>query len=152
MVGIYSFAADAVPLALPPEPPAAMSHGGGAVEEVTENNNTLSPLLDLVERFPDLFALKVLAHLNPIDRTFLAQAERGCRAAVVAFVLPCAGTKEEVLEGRSVWVVTHRLTEFVGSIERLAWAKASGCPWVVRTSALRRSERASGGTEVGAGA
>ena len=151
MVGIYSFAADAVPLALPPEPPAAMSHGGGAVEEVTENNNTLSPLLDLVERFPDLFALKVLAHLNPIDRTFLAQAGSACRAAVAASGLRRAGTRRVVM-GRSVWVVTHRLTEFVGSIERLAWAKASGCPWVVRTSALRRSERASGGTEVGAGA
>jgi hypothetical protein len=30
--------------------------------------------------------------------------------------------------GRTVWVVTHRLKDFIVTVERLAWAKASGCP------------------------
>jgi hypothetical protein len=71
-----------------------------------------SPLLDLLERFPNLFAQKVLRHLDPIARTFFAQAASACRAAVAAFDLPRAGTREKVL-GRGVWVVQHRLEEFV---------------------------------------
>jgi hypothetical protein len=61
----------------PPEPPAAAGHGGGAASDNDDNNNddnTFTPLLDLLERFPDLFVLNVLVHLAPIDRTFLAQA------------------------------------------------------------------------------
>ena len=91
MAGISSSAADAAPLAPLPEPPAAKGHGGGAAEDVSENNNTFLPLLDLLERFPDLFAQKVLRHLDPIDRTFLAQAGGACRAAVAASDMPREG-------------------------------------------------------------
>jgi len=70
--------------------------------------------------------------MDPIDRTFLAQTGRLCRAVVTASGLPRAGTKPDVL-GMSVWVVRHELREFCTSVERLAWAKASGCPWVART-------------------
>jgi len=87
----------AAPFAPPPQPPAAEGHGGGAEDD--DDGNTL---LDLVERFPDLFAQKVLQHLDPIDRTFLAQAAGACRAAVAASDLPRAGTREEVL-GMNVW-------------------------------------------------
>jgi hypothetical protein len=135
MVGFYSSAADATLLAPLPEPPAAEGHGGGAADDDTNDNDTFSPLLDLVERFPDLFAQKVLQHLDPIDRTFFAQAGGACRAAVAASDLPRAGTRREVL-GMSVWVVRHRLREFCTSVERLAWAKASGCPWVAQTCEL----------------
>jgi len=133
MAGISSSGAGAVPLlmlAAPPEYWGVPGHGS-----YNHSNNTLSPLLDLLERFPDLFALKVLGHLDPIDRTFLAQAGGACRAAVAASDLPRAGTREEVL-GKSVWVVTHRLRELCTSVERLAWAKASGCPWVAHICAL----------------
>ena len=59
-----------------------------------------SPLLDLeVERFPDLFEQKVLQHLDPIDRSFLAQAGNACRSAVAASGLPRAGTRRVVLGG-----------------------------------------------------
>jgi len=127
--GISSSAADAAPLSPPPAPPAADGRGGGAEHDDEDNDiDTCFPLLDLLERFPDLFALKVLAHLDPIDRTFLAQTGSACRAAVAASDLPRAGTRREVL-GRSVWVVQHRLREFVGSVEQLAWAKNSGCTW-----------------------
>ena len=73
--------------------------------------------------------------MDPIDRTFLAQAGSTCRAAVVASDMPRAGTREEVLEGTAVLVVTHEIMDFCTSVERLAWAKASGCPWVARTFA-----------------
>jgi len=51
---------------------------------------------------------------------------------VAASDLPRAGTREEV-QGKSAWVVRHKVTDFCTSVERLAWAKASGCPWVART-------------------
>jgi hypothetical protein len=145
MAGISSSAAGAAPPSPPPEPPTAEGHGGAAdAVAADDNNNTVFPLLDLLERFPDLFALKVLAHLDPIDRTFLGQAGGACRAAVAASDLPRAGTRRVEVLGRTrattrrvvLWVVTHRLNAFVESVERLAWAKASGCPWVERTCAV----------------
>jgi hypothetical protein len=123
MAGISSSGADAAPLSPPPEPPAAEGHGGGAAKVTT-----FSPLVDLLQRFPDLSEQKVLRHLDPIDRTFLAQAGSACRAAVAASDLPRAGTRRVVL-GKSVWVVTHDIREFCTSVVRLAWAKNSGCPW-----------------------
>jgi len=141
--------AGAAPLAPPPEPPAAEGHRGGADHErhlgspsivstyaaAAADNNFSPPLLDLVERFPYLFEQKVLVHLDPIDRTFLAQTGRACRAVVAASSLPRAGTREVVL-GRRVWVVRHKFTDLCTSVERLAWAKASGCPWAARTCAF----------------
>jgi hypothetical protein len=134
MTGIFPSSSGAAPLAPPPEPPAAEGHGDSAVTD-DNTNSTLFPLLDLLERFPDLFAHKVLAHLDPIDRTFVAQVGSACRTTVAASGLPRAGTRGVVM-GRSVWVVTHKLKEFCTSVARLAWAKASGCPWVEWTCVL----------------
>jgi hypothetical protein len=141
MEGISSSAAEAALLAPPPEPPATGDHGGAADHDDDDDdhhendNHTFSPLVDLLDRFRDLFALKVLVHLDPIDRTFLVQTGGACRAAVAASNLPRAGGRETVL-GRRVWVVTHRLTEFCTSVERVAWALNNGCPWVAHTCAL----------------
>jgi hypothetical protein len=153
MAGISSAGASAAQLMPPPDPPAAEGHGGGADADENDNdaNDTCSPLVDLAERFPDLFAQKVMQHLDPIDRTFLAQAGSAYRAAVSASDLPRAGTRRRI-QGRSLWVVTHKVREFCTSVERLAWAKASGCPWIALTSAQRCAGRASGGVKVGAGA
>ena len=59
----------------------------------TTGEDQASPLLDLVERFPDLFAKEVLRRVDPADRAFIGQVNSGCRAAVVASDLPCAGTR-----------------------------------------------------------
>jgi len=175
MAQVSSSTADAAPLAPLPEPPAAERQGGGAVATAADDDdNTFFPLLDLLERFPDLFAQKVLQHLDPIDRTFLAQTGGACRVVVVASDLPRAG--RWILNVR---VVTHKVREFCTSVEQLVWAKANGCPWVARicsiaaggghlevlqwarendcpwdarTCAFGRSGRAPGGVEVGAGA
>jgi len=150
MAGISSSIAGAAPLSPPPVQPAAEGHGGAAdhgenADDDNDNDNeNFSPLLDLLERFPDLFAQNVLAYLAPIDRTFLAQTGGACRAAVAASNLPRAGTRRVEVLGRTrattrrvvLWVVTHKVREFCTSVERLAWAKASGCPWVARTCAL----------------
>jgi len=110
MAGISSFGVGvgAAPVAPPPAPLAAEGHNDG---------DTVSPLVDLLERFPELFAQKVLRHLDPIDRTFLEQVGGACRAAVAASDLPRAGSRAEVL-GINAWVVTHKLTEFLTSVGR----------------------------------
>ena len=60
---------------------------------------------------------------------------------MVASDLPRAGTRREVL-GKTVWRVTHQISDFCTSVERLAWAKASGCPWDARIcSVAARSGR-----------
>ena len=63
--------------------------------------------------------------LNPVDRAMLAKVGRGCRAAVVASGLP-----------RATGRVRLRLQGFLGSVERLSWARANGFKWNEFTSAL----------------
>ena len=60
MAGFSTSATGAAPLAPSPVPPAAEGRGGGDDHDGDNDNNTFSPLFDLVERFPDLFAQKVL--------------------------------------------------------------------------------------------
>jgi hypothetical protein len=79
-----------------------------------------SPLLDLHQRHPDLFAEEVLQRLDPTALTMLAQVGRPWLAAVLASGLP------RLPKGVRVKL---RLREFCTSPERLAWAKANGCPW-----------------------
>jgi hypothetical protein len=33
-------------------------------------------------------------------------------------------------------VVAFKVDDFVGSVEKLAWAKDNGCPWEIKTCAL----------------
>jgi hypothetical protein len=80
-----------------------------------------SLLFDLLREMPDLFAVEVLARLDPADCAVLAQVGHPWLAAVLAANLPRAGT-----DG----AVPLMLPEFVGSVARLAWAKANACPWV----------------------
>ena len=87
-----------------------------------------SPLLGrLLVELPDVVAKKVLPLLDPADVAVLAQVGRPWLAAVLASELPRAGK-----EGAA----PLKLAEFVGSVERLAWAKANGCPWTELTCAL----------------
>ena len=100
-----------------------------------------SPLLGagLLEKLPEVLAAEVLARLDPTDLMLFGQAGRACRAAVVAFGVP---QEEEVAtsdddggdegssgEGTERGPLLLRVQDFVGSVERLAWAKARGCPW-----------------------
>ena len=59
----------------------------------TEEDLQASLLLDLLQKLPDRFDKEVLERLDPADRAFFAQVSHGCRAAVLASELPCAGTK-----------------------------------------------------------
>ena len=78
------------------------------------------PLLDLLQRHPDLFLVEVLQRLDPTARTMLAQVGRPWLAAVLASGLLRLPKGVRVL---------LQLREFCTCAERLAWAKANGCPW-----------------------
>jgi len=87
-----------------------------------------SPLVErLLQELPEVFAAEVMPWLDPADRAMVAQVAPPWLAAVVASGLPCAGKTAGV---------SLKLGEFVGSVGRLAWAKANGCPWVEGTCAL----------------
>jgi len=91
-----------------------------------------SPLLGgLLEKLPEVLEAEVLSQLDPTDIVLFGQAGRACHAAVVAFDVP---QEEETSddsddEGTGVGPLLLRVENFVGSVERLAWAKARGCPW-----------------------
>jgi hypothetical protein len=79
------------------------------------------PLLDrLLEVLPEVVERFVLPALDPTALALLARVGRMWRAVVVSSGLPCAGFTEGS---------PFRVTEFCGTVERLAWAKANGCPW-----------------------
>jgi hypothetical protein len=78
------------------------------------------PLFDMLETFPDLFLKEVLERLDPMACTMLAQVGKPWLAAVLASGLP------RLPQGV---MVRLRLRDFCTSAERLAWAKANGCPW-----------------------
>mmetsp|Transcript_662 Transcript_662/g.1522 ORF Transcript_662/g.1522 Transcript_662/m.1522 type:complete len:159 (+) Transcript_662:224-700(+) len=92
--------------------------------------HAFSPLLGpLLDGLGDVFEKEVLSLLDPTDLAMLARVGCGCRDAVRASGLPRAGVKGK---GEVLLQVRH----FTGSVERLAWAKANGCPWTWRTCAL----------------
>ena len=85
------------------------------------------PLLErLLEALPEVLERFVLPALDPNDLAVLARTGRGWRDTVISSGLPRAG-----LAGEKPFTVA----EFCMSIERLAWAKASGCPWNEQTCA-----------------
>ena len=102
---------------LEPSPAAlTLSDGDG-----DDDDDGTCPLLDMLQRFPDLFKKEVLERLDPTDRTMLEQVGRPWLAAVLASGLPRLP--------KGYWPRRLRLAEFCTSGERMAWAKANGCPW-----------------------
>jgi hypothetical protein len=131
VVPSFSAGPSATPLSPPPEQPAAESHGGGSANDHDHGNNNTSsppPLLDLLERFPDLFEKYVLEHLDPTARAELARTGSPFRDVVFPrSIFPFGLPARAETTGGSVRV--FNLVDFLGSAERLAWAKANGCPW-----------------------
>ena len=85
-----------------------------------DHGDTFSLLDRLLEDLPEVVERFVLPALDPSAIALLARVRRGWHAVVVSSGLPRAG----ITERRPL-----RVTEFCGSVERLAWAKANGCPW-----------------------
>ena len=98
------------------------------VKEAEDEDAPTSPLLGaLLEDLREVFEKEVLKErLDPTDLAVLAQVGRACLAAVVSSGLPRAGKSEGV---------PLMLKDFLGSVERLAWAKQNMCPWNTRTCA-----------------
>ena len=85
------------------------------------------PLLDrLREELPEVLECFVLPELDKTDLAMLARAGREWRATVVSSNLPRA---------RRIAGSRLMLHAFCGSVQRLAWAKANGCPWNHNTCA-----------------
>jgi len=99
----------------PLEPPEGNDEDADAPSEL------LAPLLD---EWRDVLAKHVLARLDPTDCAMLARVGKPWLAVVVANNLTRAG---------KVGAVPLNLVNFIGSVERLAWAKDNGCPWEVET-------------------
>jgi hypothetical protein len=73
---------------------AALSLGGEPLSPMaTTEEAHATPLLNLLEKLPDLFDAEVLRRLDPADRTFFAQVSHVCMEVVAASELPCAGTR-----------------------------------------------------------
>ena len=80
-----------------------------------------APGLALCKELVDVFERGVLPRLDGMDRAMLGQVGSAWRALVASCpALPRAGLKGGV---------PLKVKAFVGSVARLAWAKANGCPW-----------------------
>ena len=129
-----------------PAPPAPPQSAGA-----DDDHDDFSPLLDLLERFPGLFQKYVLEQLDPAARASLAVAARAFLGLVYPrSIFPLGPPRAQM----TAWVVKRvfKLVDFLGTSERLAWAKANGCPWVAETCALRCTGRAPCGAAVVAAA
>ena len=90
-------------------------------------DDTFSLLDRLLDNLPEVVERFVLPALDPTALALLARVRREWHAVVVSSGLPCAG----ITEGAPL-----RVSEFCGTVDRLAWAKANGCTWNERTCAL----------------
>jgi len=120
----------AIPAAPNPTAAAAAAAAAGSAEAPPSPS---SMLLDLLERHADLFALEVLARLPPADRASLAGAGLVWRAAVYPESIFPAGLPPATTTTGGGAARVFNISYFSVSIERLAWAKANGCPWTEET-------------------
>ena len=109
-----------------PLPLEVVGHGGDRSTDdvVAEVADELTcPLLDPLQKHPDLFQEEILERLTtPMHRTMLAQVGKPWLAAVLASGL--SRVRNYGYSGQRL-----KLAEYCTSVERLAWAKANGCPW-----------------------
>jgi hypothetical protein len=93
---------------------------GAHPPEDSEDDAPSELLGPLLEEWRDVLVKHVLSRLDPTDFTLLARVAKPWLAVVVANNLPRAG------KGGAVPL---RVSDFVGSVEKLTWAEANGCPW-----------------------
>ena len=110
------------------------------IGDVDDNagDGSYSDDLSLLERFDakarDVFHAHVLSRLDGGDLAMLALVSRSMRAVVFdrfVFNTPLGDLKGVAAVRREL----GRMSNFVGSVSRLAWAKERGCPWDARTCA-----------------
>ena len=125
------------------------------IGDVDDNagDGSYSDDLSLLERFDakarDVFHAHVLSRLDGGDLAMLALVSRSMRAVVFdrfVFNTPLGDLKGVAAVRREL----GRMSNFVGSVSRLAWAKERGCPWDARTCAHAAWKGPPGGAAVGA--
>ena len=116
-----------------PAPPAPPLSAGG---DNYYDHDDFSPLLDLLQRFPDLFLKEVLERLNPTARASLARTGVAFwDLGFPRYIFPIGLLRAETPPAAGAARVFN-IVDFLGSAERLAWAKANGCPWTWRVCLL----------------
>jgi hypothetical protein len=106
----------------------AMASGGPPQANNGDDDAPSELLVPLLEEWRHVLVTHVLSRLNPTDCALLARVGKPWLAVVVANNLPRAG--------KGGGAVPLKLVDFLGSVETLAWAKDSGCPWGRRTFEL----------------
>jgi hypothetical protein len=102
-----------------------VSSGDPLASREGDDDDAPSELLaPLLEEWRDVLVKHVLERLDPTDCAMLARVGKPWLAVVLANHLPRAG------KGGAVPL---KVKHFVGSVERLAWAKDNGCPWEAKT-------------------
>jgi hypothetical protein len=102
-----------------------------------DDHDDFSPLLDLLQRFPDLFLKELLERLFPTARGSLART--GIAFWDMVFprsIFPYGLLHTETPASGAGAARVFKLVDFLGTFERLAWAKANGCPWTAQTCSL----------------
>jgi len=95
-------------------------------ECASSSASSSSPLLDLLERFPDLFQKEVLGRLDPAARASVSRVSCAFNDAVFpASVFPSGPPRAWTTVGAG-WLRFFAFKDFVGSVERLAWV-GSAC-------------------------
>ena len=115
-----------------PAPPApSLSDEGN--NDHDDSSPPLLDLLDLLERFPDLVLKEVLERLDPTARASLARTGSALWDVVFPISISPFGLLRAETPPAAGVARVFKLVDFLGTAERLAWAKANGCPWDAET-------------------
>jgi len=109
----------------------ASGAGDRSTAPAPERVRGASLLPDELEDLPNFFLKEILARVDPSDRAVLAQVGTPWLAAVVA---AAAAVDSGLTRAGKSAGVPLKVKDFVGSVGRLAWTKANGCPWVQHMS------------------
>ena len=133
-----------------PAPPAPSLSGGG-----DNDHDDFSPLLDLLQTFPDRFETYALERLDPTARASLARTGSAFwdvvySISIFPFGLPRARTtRRSAARASSLWTFSEPPSGWLGRrqtgarglrgargghLAALRWAREHGCPWDALTS------------------
>jgi hypothetical protein len=115
-----------------PTPPAPSVPDGGQ----NNDDNDFSPLLDLLQRFPDLFEMYVLERLDPTARASLARTASAFLDVVYPRSIFPFGLPRAEMTSWGVLARVFKLVDFLGTAQRISWARANGCQWGAETCEL----------------
>ena len=97
------------------------AHPTGESPSSSGDSSSASPLLDLLERFPDLFKQEVLGRLDPAARASVSRVSCAFNDAVFPASIFPSGPPRAGTTGDAGAARVFKFKDFVVSVERLAW-------------------------------